>query len=103
MKRRNPTKYLQKFNEAEVAAVVNQNKRMIQPHAELGREVYERMQNIYLIDKYSSAEYYDEHEIFLGQENGDDDSCDNAMYNSSVDIFKILQNIYQDSIINSIV
>ena len=103
MKGRSPTKYLQKFNEAEVAAVVNQNKRMIQPHSELGRKADERMQNIYLIDKYSSGEYYDEHEIFLGQENGGDDSCDNAVYNSSLDNFKILQNIYQDSIINSIV
>ena len=36
-------KYSQKLNESEVATVINQNRRLIEPHAELTVEAYETM------------------------------------------------------------
>ena len=36
-------KYSQKFNESEVATVISQNRRLIEPHAELAVEAYETM------------------------------------------------------------
>ena len=48
LKGRSPPKYSQNFIEPEVAAVVNRNRRLIEPHAELVDEAYERIQNIEL-------------------------------------------------------
>ena len=72
LKGRNPPTYSQKFNESEVAAAVNRNRRLIEPHTELVDEAYEGMQNIELNHEDSSAEHHNEHESFLGQENFDD-------------------------------
>lgn len=43
--KKTPLKYSQKFNEsvATVATVINQNRRLIEPHAELAVEAYETM------------------------------------------------------------
>ena len=43
--KKTPLKYSQKFNEsvATVATVINQNRRLIEPHAELTVEAYETM------------------------------------------------------------
>ena len=101
LKGRSPPTYSQKFHEPEVAAVVNRNRRLIQPHAELVEEVYERMQNMELNNEVSSAQHHNELESFLAQENFDDEGFDNAMYDNSLNNFRILTNIYQDSIINS--
>ena len=94
LKGRDPPTYSQRFNEPEVAAVVNQNRRLIEPHAELVDEAYERMQNIELNNEDSSAQHHNEHERFLNQENCDDKGCDNAMYDDSLNNFITLTNIY---------
>ena len=101
LKGRRALTYSQKFNEAEVAAVVNRKRRLIEPHAELDDEAYERMQNIELNNEDSSAQHHNEHKSFLDQENFDDEGFDNAMYDDSLNNFRILTNIYQDCIINS--
>ena len=44
-KGKSPPTYSQKFSEPEVAAVVNRKRRLIEPHAQLVDEVYERMYN----------------------------------------------------------
>ena len=59
------------------------------------------MQNIDLNNEYSSAQHHNKHEVFLGQQNVDDEGCDNVIYNNSLNNFKILTSIYQNSIINS--
>ena len=59
------------------------------------------MQNVELNNEDSSTQHHNEHESILGQENCDNEGCDNAMYDVSFNNFRILTNIYQDSIINS--
>ena len=59
------------------------------------------MQNVELNNENSSTQHHNEHKSILGQENCDDEGCDNAMYDESFNNFRILTNIYQDSIINS--
>ena len=101
LKGRSQPTYSEKFNEPEVAAVVNRNRRLIEPHAELVDETYETMQNIELDNEDSSSQHHNERESFLDQENVDDEGFDNAMYDDSLNNFRILTNIYQDCIINS--
>ena len=67
MKGRRPHTYSQTFNKPKVTAVVNENKILKEPHAELVQEAYERMQNIDLNNEYSSAQHHNEHEIFLSK------------------------------------
>ena len=64
LKGRSPLTYSQKYNELEVAAVVNRNRRLIEPYAELVDEAYERMQNTELNNEDSSAQHYIERESF---------------------------------------
>ena len=56
---------------------------------------------IELNNEDSSVQHHNEHESFLDQENFDDEGFGNAMYDDSYNNFRILTNIYQNSIINS--
>ena len=77
------------------------NQRRIEPHAKLVDKAYEKMQNIGLNNEDSSTQHHNEHESFLRQGNGGNEGCDNAMNDDSVNNFRMLGIIYQDSIINS--